>query len=100
MCSISERLRLSRQEHGARSTVTELPVKRPPFGPVTLTQTEAEAILETEFAQLVTDSEANWLRFYIDNASLHYSLNIALQRCEDGTLNVLEPRGGVYRLTR
>ena len=80
--------------------MTELPVKRPPFGPVTLTQTEAEAILETEFAQLVTDSEANWLRFYIDNASLHYSLNIALQRSEDGTLNVLQPGGGLYRLTR
>jgi hypothetical protein len=77
-----------------------LPVKQPPFGPVTVTQTEAEAILETEFAQLVTDSEANWLRFYIDNASLHYSLNIALQRCEDGTLNVLEPGGDLYRLTR
>jgi hypothetical protein len=99
MCT-REPFRLARQENGARSAVTELPVKRPPFGPVTLTQTEAEAILETEFASLVTDSEANWLRFYIDNASLHYSLNITLQRCEDGTLNVLEHGGGVYRLTR
>jgi hypothetical protein len=77
-----------------------LHVKRPPFGPVTVTQTEAESLLETEFAQLVTHSEASWLRFYIDNASLHYSLDIAPQRCEDGTLNVLEPGGGVYRLTR
>ena len=98
MCT-SESFRLPRQENGARSAVTELPVKRPSFGPVTLTQTEAESILETEFAQLVTHSEANWLHFYIDHASLHYSLNIALQRSEDGTLNVVEP-GGVYRLTR
>jgi hypothetical protein len=60
---------------------------------VTLTQTEAEAIHETEVAQLVTPSEADWLRFYfyIGTASLHYSLKIALLCREDGRLYVLEP---------
>jgi hypothetical protein len=98
--SRDDSVRLRRQEVQAKSDVTELPVKRHPFGPVTLTQTEAEAIHETEFAQLVTPSEAHWLRFYIDNASLHYSLSIALLRREDGRLYVLESDSGLYPLTR